>query len=369
MLVLPAFNDAKRGYNQREVDEYIDGMLSGYNDISNMCAQLQAKVQKLEDLLINQENVLKEIMTTVYSIDRKSEKAGANDGQQIYSDVLHKTDHQKDTAEEEVAEQGTYEYSTEETGEQHTNESLVPPDNKNDDNRVNNMLTVSEFDKLDVILTDVRKQKSLKKSARHHRKVFLIAGNVLFYGLLVAVLIAGLFYGTVNAGSGGGRTVFGYYIFKVLTSSMQSELPKGSLILCKPTDTGTIETGDDITFFVDKDTTVTHRVIAIYENYENSGQRGFETKGIENPHPDDDIVYADNVLGKVVWHIPNVDSTIGYFRKNWLIMLLLFLGLIGLGITLKILFSKDEDDSLREEITESELPAKSDLQQQENQSA
>ena len=181
-------------------------------------------------------------------------------------------------------------------------------------------------------------ENTMGKQKKDH-KALRTVGNVLFYGILFTVLITGLLYGVAGSKS---RNRFGFSILRVLSGSMESEIPKGSLVFCLKTDMNKIKIDDDITFLMDKDTTVTHRVIKIYENYEGRGMRGFETKGIENNYPDDEIVMADNVLGKVVWHIAGVDSALNFLYEKWLIILIPILGLSGLGITLKILFSKDK---------------------------
>jgi signal peptidase I len=159
--------------------------------------------------------------------------------------------------------------------------------------------------------------------------------DVLFYTALLAVLVVGLVFGAQ-----GGRNLFGYSLFTVLSGSMQREIPQGSLVIVREVkDMADIQVGDDITFMKDKDTTVTHRVERIFEDYEGSGERGFETKGLENPLPDKEIVYAANVLGRVVYHIAGVGDTLVWIRDRWILVAGLVAGLIVLYGTLKILFS------------------------------
>jgi signal peptidase len=167
---------------------------------------------------------------------------------------------------------------------------------------------------------------------KRRRRPVSVIFDVLFYATLVGVLCMGLLYG-----SRGGRDVFGYSIFNVLTTSMQREIPKGSLVIVKDIGTDKIEIGDDITFLIDKNTTKTHRVIRIFEDYEGSGARGFETKGLENPLADEDIVYAANVVGKVVFHTKGIGDTLAWIKARWIFVLALFIGIFILCGTLKIL--------------------------------
>jgi len=188
---------------------------------------------------------------------------------------------------------------------------------------------------------------SEKQMQKCKRSILHKLGNILFYGVMLTALIGGIFYGIgglsdKSAGT-GSRNIFGLSIMRVLSDSMESAYPKGSLVFCRQAQPENIKIGDDITFLTSGETTVTHRVIGIYENYEDSGQRGFETKGIENTLPDDEIVYAENVVGKVVWHLPGMDGTFAYIKGNWLFIVLPLAALVGMVIALKMLFSKNND--------------------------
>lgn len=129
-------------------------------------------------------------------------------------------------------------------------------------------------------------------------------------------------------------TFFGYSFFYIMSHSMDPVYPKDSLIAIKEADPDQIQIGDDITFLETGNKLVTHRVIEIFENYEESGMRGFETKGVNNSYIDEDIVYGGNVLGVVVYSVTWIGSVLGYIRQNvWLCcslggVLIIFLYLI-----------------------------------------
>jgi signal peptidase I len=172
------------------------------------------------------------------------------------------------------------------------------------------------------------------KSGKHKKRSALsVAGDVLFYLTLLVVLAVGLLYSTTS-----GRGLFKYSAFTVLTGSMQREIPQGSLVIVKQVEADEIEVGDDITFLTDRDKTTTHRVTQIYENYDGGGERAFETKGLENPLPDKDVVYAANVVGKVVYHAPGLGDTLVWIRERWYLAAGLFVALLVLSTMLKRLF-------------------------------
>ena len=114
------------------------------------------------------------------------------------------------------------------------------------------------------------------------------------------MIVAALFVRTTS--DGAPRSLAGYSGMIVLTESMQSEIPKGSLVIAQQVDPETLQIGDDITYMANQTTSVTHRIVGINENYENTGQRAFQTQGIMNDQPDSQPVPAVNVVGKVVFH-------------------------------------------------------------------
>lgn len=84
----------------------------------------------------------------------------------------------------------------------------------------------------------------------------------------------------------------------VLTSSMEPEIPVGSLVIINPVPYDDINIGDDITFIRDSNLTlVTHRVIK-----KDDETQQITTQGIANNSPDKPTSYV-NVVGKVELHI------------------------------------------------------------------
>lgn len=180
----------------------------------------------------------------------------------------------------------------------------------------------------------------LKTTKVQCAKRLKVLGNALFYSALAMILIGGLLYGLNGEGA---RSVLGWSLFAVETSSMESEIPRGSLVITKRIDPMNIREGDDITFFKDKNTTVTHRVVAIVENYDGSGQIGFQTWGIENAKVDDGAVFAENVIGKVVGHIPGAGGFLNWTKQHFILILLPVIGVFSVIFALRTAFAKNEN--------------------------
>lgn len=161
-----------------------------------------------------------------------------------------------------------------------------------------------------------------KKAPSHARKVWGMLGSVLYYLFLLALLAGVLVYSR----GGGNSSFFGYRYYNVLTSSMQSVYPQGSMVFVHLTDPKEIQVGDDITFYRDPTTVITHRVIEIVPDLDGQGTPGFRTKGVDNALADRDVVLGANVVGTVSLSIPALGFLFSYLRERfWLAALLLIL--------------------------------------------
>ena len=137
-------------------------------------------------------------------------------------------------------------------------------------------------------------------SSSRKLKPFTTILDILFFVLVFAALVGAVIF--INTGE--VKPIFGFSYYTVLTSSMQDEIPKGSLIITQRTDPKTLKIGDNITFARNNGIPVTHKIVEIYGNYEGTSAIGFKTKGINNPLADDWIVLEDEILGKVVYVSP-----------------------------------------------------------------
>jgi len=166
------------------------------------------------------------------------------------------------------------------------------------------------------------------------RKIARRLTGLLFYSALVIIVV--LAFSLTTGEEGNVRTFFDYSVFTILTRSMQNELPQGSLIVTEHINPADVQIGDDITFFSGKKQMTTHQVVGIIENYNNSGARGFQTKGVNNTASDKTIVSADNVAGKVIWHIPRVGTVTQWARKNIILVSVIVVTMVLLGVVLRL---------------------------------
>ena len=171
-----------------------------------------------------------------------------------------------------------------------------------------------------------------------------VLGNTLFYVVLIFCIIAVYFFSDSDSSP---RNFFGYSYFTVLTTSMQSVIPQGSLIVTKNVNPNQIEIGDDITYLVNHNTTFTHRVVDIYENYQDTGMRGFQTQGVNNPVPDEEIVIAPNIVGVVKFHVTGLGSALTYIKYNLWLIILIFVIFLALIIHFNIFLQAKKAECIR----------------------
>ena len=91
---------------------------------------------------------------------------------------------------------------------------------------------------------------------------------------------------------------------------------------------------------ISETTTITHRIIGIVENYEQTGQRAFETKGTMNKDKDKLPVPAVNVIGKVVYHNYTLGRITDFISQNIIIILVMVVLIWVLSYVLKSIFKK-----------------------------
>lgn len=129
-----------------------------------------------------------------------------------------------------------------------------------------------------------------------------IKSTIITVALILAVLLC--LYIAISVMTTGRVSIFGFSLFRVVTGSMEPEIPVGSLLWCQTTDIDAVAV-DDIVCFYSKEgrlqgKVITHRVIQILEG--TDGQIWLETKGDANAVSDIQYVTADNLIGKVIYH-------------------------------------------------------------------
>lgn len=101
-----------------------------------------------------------------------------------------------------------------------------------------------------------------------------------------------------------GIRIFGLTPYTVLSGSMEPNYHVGSLIYVKQVDPADLKVDDPITYVIEGDTVVTHRIIEVLYDEKDPTSLSFRTKGDNNDDPDGEPVSAKNILGMPVFTIP-----------------------------------------------------------------
>lgn len=162
-----------------------------------------------------------------------------------------------------------------------------------------------------------------------------------------------------------GVRLVGLKPFAVLSGSMEPEYHVGGLIYVKSVDYKTLEVGDDITYMIDEDTVVTHRIIEVLIDEEDPETRRYFTQGIANDVPDAVSVHYKNIIGKPVLTIPYLGYVSNYIQNPPGMYIAIAVGaILILLVFLPDLF--DDDKKKKEKTPENPEPPVEQTPEQES---
>lgn len=102
--------------------------------------------------------------------------------------------------------------------------------------------------------------------------------------------------------------------FVVLSDSMSPHLNAGDIVFVDGVDPSALDEGDVITFtdpaLSDR---VTHRIVDVHQSADGLA---FQTKGDANEESDAGLVAADNVVGRVAFHLPLLGHAVTFIGSG-----------------------------------------------------
>ncbi len=158
------------------------------------------------------------------------------------------------------------------------------------------------------------------------RKIGKCIGNILFVLSVVLLILITLVVLMIQNGS-DGRMMFGNHSFaRVLTGSMEPKIPTGSFILVERVDPNALEVGDAISFWSDDPKVpqgfpVVHEIVQMDKT--TYSEAVFITKGVANEFADEYPVYADRIVGRVVWQSSFLGYIIGMAQAPYMFPILI----------------------------------------------
>lgn len=148
----------------------------------------------------------------------------------------------------------------------------------------------------------------------------------LLYNTLIIIAILVII---INVMSANNKSIFGFRIYRVVSGSMNPYLKIGDFIIIKKQNK--YDTGDIITYDVNHEYVVTHRIVLI---------NGDEiiTKGDANNTNDNPII-EQQIVGKVIFKIRSINYIRYLLTKPLIWILILIIGIITI-----ILFSSNKEE-------------------------
>lgn len=106
--------------------------------------------------------------------------------------------------------------------------------------------------------------------------------------------------------------VLGVNMYVILSGSMEPSYQTGGVVFVEDTDRNDIKINDVVTYRVNGNTIVTHRVVDIVDEED---EISYITKGDANSEADNNCVYPENIIGKVMFTIPYLGYAISYIQQ------------------------------------------------------
>ncbi len=124
--------------------------------------------------------------------------------------------------------------------------------------------------------------------------------------VVIVVLLAILLF--------AGRFI-GLNVYTVLSGSMEPDIATGSLLYAKKPDLSSLKPGDVITFKLAEGFIVTHRIVEILPDENDSSAFYCITKGDANQTSDANPVHSSNIIGEAVFSLPKLGFLVSYIQN------------------------------------------------------
>lgn len=138
---------------------------------------------------------------------------------------------------------------------------------------------------------------------------------------------------------------FDWRLDVVFSGSMAPELKVGSVAITRPVESQDIRVGDIITFYSPLDGELTsHRVVGV----EEGSSLYFQTKGDANGDADSFVVPAENVVGKVWFHLPYFGYVVQFLKSpSGFILTVCIPGLIIIALEIRNIWRVLDEEEIK----------------------
>lgn len=151
-----------------------------------------------------------------------------------------------------------------------------------------------------------------------------------------------------------GFRLIGFQMYTVLSGSMEPTHKVGSIVYVRETKQEDLKVDDVITYYLDKNTLSTHRIVEIVKDKETNEVK-YRTKGDANEQEDAVLVKYENIKGKVIFSIPILGYILNFINttSGRIMAISIFVALISFVIIIELI-TEDKTNSKRRNKNEKE---------------
>lgn len=166
------------------------------------------------------------------------------------------------------------------------------------------------------------------------RRALKWLSNILFVVAILSLLIVTVVSVIASLNMRQDQLLFDSFGFgRVVTGSMEPDIPTGSLVIVQKADIASLKVGDVIMFRSDDPTVpqnapVSHEIIRMEQDL--SGETIFITKGTANLTEDTYPVYAENIIGIVSYSSVWLGKLIGLAQSTYIYPVLIGLLIVSM---------------------------------------
>jgi len=159
------------------------------------------------------------------------------------------------------------------------------------------------------------------------KKIVKWIGNLIFVCLVIAVVLSLCSRVQSIKNPNEVKSILGIKAMPVLSGSMEPFISTGDMIVATNIDPQDIKKDDVITYRINQNTLVTHRVIEITNE---NGRLMFKTKGDANNVEDQAFVSSEQLVGRLIFNIPKGGYLANFIKTPVGFILIILLPIIFL---------------------------------------
>lgn len=162
------------------------------------------------------------------------------------------------------------------------------------------------------------------------KKLFRLIGKILSYFLITVLMIVAAFlivYVVVSKVSEKKGEYPPFSLYTIISPSMEPNINVYDVVFIKKAKPENLKVGDVITFYSTNaffgGTPITHRIVEVLELPGNGTM--YRVKGDANEIADEEKVLPENILGKVIFKIPQLGKIQSFLtsQSGWIIVILI----------------------------------------------